>query len=143
MPYVFDTAPASDAVVSRLIRAVVNTPATIEDYQKLGEIVQDAHEHNLGADQVMAQIGGTPFAWLIRILPENKEQAYSFIQMLGTILGVIIAIATMSQKTQASVSLTPDQEKQIIEQLDKHIGESRPVKPTPTGSPTGKPAGCQ
>jgi hypothetical protein len=47
MPRAFDTARASDEVIFKLVHAVVDTPATIEDYRKLAEIVQEAQEKNL------------------------------------------------------------------------------------------------
>jgi len=63
MPSAFDTAHASDEVISHPVRAVVDTPATIEDYQKLAQIVQEAQEKNLPPEQVEAKIRETtPFA---------------------------------------------------------------------------------
>lgn len=135
MPSAFDSAPAADAVTFRLLRAVVDTPATIEDYQKLSEIVHGAQENNLAPEQIAAQIDGTPFAWLIHMLPENKDQAYSFVQALSSILAVIIALVALNQKPEAPIILTPTQEKHIIEQLND---QKRPATPAPTDIPARK-----
>jgi len=125
-----------------IVQAIVDTPATVENYQKLAEIAQDAQEHNLEPELLAAEIRETPFSWLIHILPENKDQAYSFIQMVSSIVALIISLVALNQKPQDPITLTPDQEKQIIKQLEECI-KNAPTKPIQTDSPIDRhPPSC-
>ena len=112
--------------VADLVHEVVSTPATIEELQNLAVVFKEAQFESFDPEQFAASISESPYPWLIRMLPENKDQAYSFIQMLGTILAVIIAVIALRQNPQAPVDVTPDQEKQIIEQLEDHIDDDLP-----------------
>jgi predicted DNA-binding transcriptional regulator len=126
--------------VFQLAQAVVDTPATIEDYQKLAEIVQDAREQNLEPEQIEAKIlKSTPFTGLTQYLKENH------LTILSIVLTIILYILSQQQPTKVEI-VKPSIE-DIIKQLEKHIDENRPAQPTPTDRPDHeqheKPRSCQ
>jgi hypothetical protein len=126
--------------LSRLVQAVVATPATLEDYQELAEIVQEAQQQDLVLDQLGSRIQeGTPFAGLVRLLPENKDQAYNFVNVLLAAIAIIIAIV-FGQRGAASdpppaPTLTPTQVEEIIERVEEHIDQNRQLEPPPSTHP--------
>jgi hypothetical protein len=134
--------------VVSLVHKVVSTPATVDHLQSLAIVFQEVQFESFEPEQLAAEIRETPFAWLIHTLPENKDQAYGFIQIVLSILTIIITLASSNQNPQALVSITPDQEKQIIEQLEERIREQvPPARPMPTDSPDRekheRPRSCQ
>ncbi len=126
--------------LSRLVQAVVATPATLENYQELAEIVQEAQQQDLDRDQLGSRIQeSTPFAGLVRLLPENKDQAYNFFNVLLTAIAIIIAIV-FGQRPPApdptpAPTLTPTQVEEIIERVEEHIDQNRQLEPPPTTQP--------
>jgi hypothetical protein len=108
-----------------LIHEVVSTPATIEELQSLAVVFKEAQFKSFDSEQFTASISESPYAWLIRMLPENKDQAYAFIGILIGILNIVLSFL-LHGNPQAPVGVTPDQEKQIIEQLEDHIDEDLP-----------------
>jgi hypothetical protein len=122
--------------VAELVREVVATPATLEDYQQLAEIVQDAQEQDLEFGQLSSRIQeNTPFAGLLRILPENKDQAYNFANALLAAIAIIIAIVFGQRASAPTPTITPEQQEQIIERIVEHIEQNRPPEPPPTTQP--------
>jgi hypothetical protein len=124
--------------IVNLVHEIVSTPATVDHLESLAVVLKGVQLESLESfepERFAAEIRETPFAWLVHILPENKDQAYSFIQIALSILAIIIALAS-NQNPQTPISLTPDQEKQIIEQIEEHIREQvPPAKSMPTDSP--------
>jgi hypothetical protein len=133
--------------VVSLVHKVVSTPATVDHLQSLAVVFKEVQFESFEPEQFAAEIRETPFAWLTHMLPENKDQAYSFIQIVLSILAIIITLAS-NQNPQTPVSITPDQEKQIIEQLEEQFNDQAPpAELIPTGSPDHekheKPRSCQ
>lgn len=56
-----------------VVQAVVDTPATITDYQNLAEIVQQALEQNLEPDRIEAQMRETTPFGLTQYLPRLEH----------------------------------------------------------------------
>jgi len=114
--------------VFQLAQAVVETPATIEDYQKLAEIVKDAQEQNLEPGWIEAKmLESTPFAGLTQYLKENHL----------TILSIVLTITLyiLSQRQPTKVEIVKPNIEDIIKELENHIDENRPAQPIPTDSP--------
>jgi len=129
MPSAFDTAHASDEVISHLVRAVVDTPATIEDYQELAQIVQEAQEKNLPPEQVEAKIRETtPFASIPLYLKDNH------LTILSIILTIVLYVLIQQQPTK--VEIVKPSIDDIIKQLETHHSdENCPASSTPTEIP--------
>lgn len=134
MPSAFDTAHASDAVICHLVHAVVDTRATIEDYQKLAQIVQEAQENNLPPEQIEAKIREiTPFASIPQYLKDNH------LPILSIILTIVLYVLSQQRPTKVEI-VTPSIE-DIIRRLEtRHVDENRPAPPTPTEVPNHKDA---
>jgi hypothetical protein len=139
MPRAFDTARASDEVIFKLVHAVVDTPATIEDYRKLAEIVQEAQENKLGPQQIQAKIRETtPFAGITQYLKDNH------LAILSLVLTIVFYVLSHQQPTE--VELVKPSIEDIIRHLDEDhtVHKSFPVMPIPAESPTDKePPSCR
>lgn len=109
-----------------LVHEVVSTPATIEELQSLAVVFKEVQFETFDPEHFATSVSESSYAWIIHMLPENKDQVCSFIQTLSAILTAILAVIAFRQSLQASVGVTPDQEKQIIEQLKDHIDEDLP-----------------
>lgn len=121
-----------------VVQAVVDTPATLSDYQNLAEIVQHALDQNLEPDQIEARIRETtPFAGLTQYLKDNH------LTILSIVLTIVLYILSQQQPTKVEI-VKPTIE-DIIKQLEDHgVHESLPTTPIPTHKLTDKnPPICQ
>jgi hypothetical protein len=121
------------ALLSQVAQQVAATPATLEEYQQLAEVVQEARDQHLEPLQVAARIEDGPFNWLIQLLPDNKDQAYQFISMLVTIVAAVIAILTSQRTPEPKQAITPEQVEHIIEKVIEH--QDRQHEPPTTTAP--------
>lgn len=115
-----------------VVQAVVDAPATLSDYQKLAEIVQDALEQHLKPDQIEARIRETtPFSALTQYMKDNH------LTILSIVLTIVLYILSQQQPTKVEI-VKPSIE-DIIKQLEDHaVRENPPSKPIPTPSVTDK-----
>ena len=126
------------ALLSQVAQQVATTPATLEEYQQLAEVVQEARDQHLEPLQVAARIEDGPFNWLIQLLPDNKDQAYQFISMLVTIVAAVITILTSQRTPEPKQAITPEQVEHIIEKVIEHQ-DQQPEPPTTTAPQCEKP----
>lgn len=116
----------------QLVQQVVDTPATLQDYQELAEIVQQAQDQHLEPVQVASRIESGPFNWLLQLLPGNKDQAYQFISMLVTIVAAVIGILLSQRTPEPTHTITPEQVEEIIERVTERFEQESPPEPPPT-----------
>jgi hypothetical protein len=122
----------------QVAQQVAATPATLEEYQELADVVQEVRDQRLEPLQVAARIEDGPFNWLIQLLPDNKDQAYQFISMLVTIVAAVIAILTSQRTPEPKQAITPEQVEHIIEKVIEHQ-DQQPEPPTATAPECDKP----
>lgn len=119
--------------LARFVQGVIATPATTADLNRLAEIAENAQQQNLEPDQVEATIReSTPFAALIQLLPKDRSELYMFLTLLVAVLTLIVTMRA-PEPTQV---LTPQQVKEIIEQVIEHQEQHAPAPPPTTTSPS-------
>jgi hypothetical protein len=118
------------ALLSRVVQEVVATPATVEDYQQLAEIVQEAKEQTLELDQVETRIRETtPFVGILQFLgnSENRTEVWT---VLGIIVMILLHILNQQQPTKVEV-VTPSVD-EIVERIAEQMERDQPPEPLPT-----------
>ena len=118
-------------LLSQVVQEVVATPATMEDYQQLAEIVHDAPA--LEPDEVEARIRETtPFAGLLQFLSssENRTEVWT---VLGVLVMILLHILSQQQPTKVEV-VTPSVD-EIVERVVEQMERDRPPEPSPTTEP--------
>lgn len=115
-----------------IVQALVDTPATVEDYQKLAGIVQDALEQNLPPEQIEAKIReNTPFAVVAKYLKNNH------LTIISIVLTIVLYILNQQQLAKhqqdpTKVEIVKPDINEMLKELEKHIDENRPAPPAPT-----------
>lgn len=118
------------ALISRVAQEVVATPATIEDYQQLAEIVQEAQEQSLELDQIEARIREvTPFAGVLQFLSysQNRTEVWT---VLGILVVILLHMLSQQQPTKVEV-VTPSVD-EIVERVVEQMERNRPPEPPTT-----------
>lgn len=120
-------------LLSQLVQEVVATPATVEDYQQLAEIVQEAKEQTLELGQIEARIReATPFAGTLQFL-SNSQNRTEVWTVLGILVVILLHILNQQQPTKVEV-VTPSVD-EIVERVVEQMERDQPPEPVPTTQP--------
>jgi hypothetical protein len=120
--------------VARLLHEVVNTRATIEDFEQLAAIVHDAQLQELGPEQVGSSIReSTPFVALAQFLLRNRVELAAYLTLLVEVIHLVVAL----RAPEPTQTITPEQVEQIIERVVEHVDQESRPEPTPTTIPPG------
>jgi hypothetical protein len=85
-------------LLTQLVQGVVEAAPAREDVEKLSTIIQEAQESSLELERIEQRIRKeTPFVFLLRLLPENKDRAYQFIGIVASVISAIVAILALVQ----------------------------------------------
>jgi hypothetical protein len=71
----------------------------------------------------LAEIGSVSrFGWLLKYLPEDKTQGYTFVGMLATVLAAFVAILVGIDQlnSQPAPTISPEQVEEIVKRLIDH-----------------------
>lgn len=121
--------------MSSITRLIAETPATAEGLRHLAAVVEGARQ---AADPVaaMAAIEScSPFAWLLKWLPEDKMEAYTFISMIAGVLSLVatVVFGVAEQRDKPVPTITPDQVEEIVKRVIEHQEQlHEPDVPDPT-----------
>jgi hypothetical protein len=128
--------PARVQVVE-LVQEVVATPATVEDLQRLIDIVsQDVEDPGLELAQVRTQISETtPFTGLLRFLSDtqNRTEIWTVLALL-----TMIVLYILSQQQPMKVEVVTPKVDEIVERVVEQIERDHPPEPTTTTEPNCK-----
>jgi hypothetical protein len=120
--------------VARLVHEVVNTPATLEDFERLAGIVQDAQLQELGPDQVGSSIReSTPFAALAQFLLRNRVELAAYLTLLVEVIHLVVAL----RAPEPTQTITSEQVEQNFERVVEHVDQESRPEPAPTTIPPG------
>jgi hypothetical protein len=129
------------AAVTELVHEIVTTPATVAEFQSLAVVFQAAaaEADAFEPERLAEGLHENPYVWLLRTLPENKAEAYNYVQMIFAILSFVatvvfgVAVVELGQaaapdqqppvQQQAPVVVTPEQEQQIVQQIRDEIAD--------------------
>jgi hypothetical protein len=130
-----DSARVTDSLtvtIRRVVEEIVFTPATLEDYEKLAEVVQEAQEQSLGPNQIEAKIrDATPFAGVLQFL-SNSQNRTEVWAVIGIIVMILLHMLNQQQPTKVEVVAPSIDE--IVERVVEQMDRNQPAKPPPTTS---------
>ena len=124
----------SDSVTAttlrQVVREVIATPATSEDFQALLRLLQRAQEQHLNRAQIQEQVADTPFDSLRTRL--SSTGTANLLSLLNLIVAALALVTAMHAGSPTSTpTITPQQVEEIVERV---VDEVTPDTPPPAGT---------